>query len=195
MDYGTWGGAGRSGTDQKGTVRLMNMVRKVQMVALMGLMLLGLVATTAAPVGATSIYVDPQGRFALGVADGWTKESPDSSKVVALWTIDDGAAIFNIVQSTVPDGTSSVDFAKAASSGFSDYTDYSLIRKDFVTCADQQCPIIDFTATDDNGETQRIQQTYVTKGTDAWILTYRTLASDAATYKDDVELMLYSFTI
>jgi hypothetical protein len=173
----------------------MNLVRRMRFVALLALMAIGLVATATAPVGATTIYADDQGRFAIGVPSGWVQQEPDSNKVVALWTTDGGAAIFNIVHASVAYGTSSVDFAKAASSSLSDYTDYYLIRKDFITCADQDCPLIDFTATDDNGETQRIHQIYVTKGGDGWILTYRTRASDVEYYNSDVELMVYSFTI
>jgi hypothetical protein len=173
----------------------MNLVRRMRLVALLALMAIGLVATTAAPVGATTIFADDQGRFAIGVPDGWAQQTPDNDKVVALWSTDGGAAIFNIVYSAVPYGTSSVDFAKAASSGLSDYADYTLIRKDFITCADQDCPFIDFTTTDNGGETQRVHQIYVTKGGDGWILTYRTRASDTELYNSDIELMVYSFTI
>ena len=91
----------------------MNLVRRMRLVALVALVAIGLVATAAAPVGATSIYADDQGRFAIGVPDGWAMQSPDSDKVIALWTTDSGAAIFNIVYSAVPYGTSSIDFAKA----------------------------------------------------------------------------------
>jgi hypothetical protein len=173
----------------------MNLVRRMRLVALLALMTIGLVATAAGPVGATTIYADDQGRFAIGIPDGWSKQAPDNPNVVALWTTDGGAVIFNIVHADVPNGTSSVDFAKAASSSLSDYTDYTLIRKDFITCADQDCPFIDFTATDNGGETQRIHQIYVTKGTDGWILTYRTRASDTELYNNDIQLMVYSFTI
>lgn len=173
----------------------MKMVRQFRLVMLLGLMLLGLVATTATPASAASVYADPQGRFAIGVADGWVQKQPDTRGVLALWTVDGGAAIFNVVRESIPDGTSSVDYAKANIDGVSSLNGYTEIRRDFITCADQQCPLLDYTVIDDNGETQRIQQVFVTKGSDGWVLTYRTRASDATTYKSDVELMVYSFTI
>jgi hypothetical protein len=170
------------------------MVRRVRLVAFLALMLLGLVATAAGPVAASTVYVDTDGRFAVGIADGWAKQASDSPGVVALWTIDNGAAIFNIVREDVPAGTGSVDYAKSNIDGVSTFNGYTELRRDFITCADQQCPLLDYTVIDNNGETQRIQQTFVTKGTDGWVLTFRTRASDAATYKSDVEIMLYSFT-
>ncbi len=173
----------------------MQMVRRLRMVALLALVILGVVATTAAPVGATSIYVDPNGKFAVGVADGWTQQRPDTKGVVALWTVDGGAAIFNIVREDIPAGTTNVDYAKANIDGVSTFRDYTEIRRDFIKCADQDCPLLDYTVTDENGETQRLQQAFVTKGTDGWVLTFRTRASDAATYKSDIELMIYSFSI
>lgn len=171
------------------------MVRRMWFVILLGLMALGLVATAAAPVSAATVYVDPNGKFAIGVADGWSKQTPDNSKIVALWTVDNGAAIFNIVRENVPAGTTSVDYAKANIDGVSTFNGYTELRRDFIKCADQDCPILDYTVIDENGETQRLQQTFVTKGSDGWVLTYRTRASDAGTYKSDVELMVYSFTL
>ncbi len=173
----------------------MKTVRQMRLVAFLGLLLLGLVATSAAPVGATTIYVDPSGSFAVGVADGWVQQQPDTKGVVALWTVDGGAAIFNIVRESIPAGTSSVDYAKANIDGVSTFNGYTELRRDFIKCADQDCPILDYTVIDENGETQRIQQTFVTKGSDGWVLTYRTRLTDATAYKSDVELMVYSFTI
>lgn len=171
------------------------MVRRLRLVIFLGLMLLGLVATTAGPVGATTIYAAPDGSFAIGVADGWTQQRPDTKGVVALWTVDGSSAIFNVVREDVPVGTTSVDYAKANIDGVSTFNGYTEIRRDFIKSADQDCPILDYTVIDENGETQRIQQVFVTKGSDGWVLTYRTRASDAATYRSDVELMVYSFTI
>lgn len=171
------------------------MVRRVRLVAFLALMLLGLVATAAGPVAAATIYADPNGRFAIGIADGWSKQPSDSKGVVALWSVDGGAAIFNIVREDVPAGTTSVDYAKANIDGVSTFNGYTELRRDFIKCADQDCPLLDYTVIDENGETQRIQQAFVTKGSDGWVLTYRTRASDAATYKSDVELMIYSFSL
>lgn len=181
--------------EEKGTTEMMNMVRRMRLVALLGLMLLGLVATTAAPVGATSIYVDPQARFAIGVADGWARQQPDTRGVLALWTVDDGSAIFNVVREDIPDGTTNVEYAKANIDGVSSLNGYKEIRRDFIKCADQDCPLLDYTVIDENGKTQRIQQAFVTKGSDGWVLTYRTFASSDKDYKSDVELMIYSFSI
>ena len=87
-----------------------------------------------------------------------------------------------------------MDYAKANVDGVSTFNGYTELRRDFITCADQQCPLLDYTVIDNNGETQRIQQTFVTKDTSGYVITVRTRASDAATYKSDVEIMLYSFT-
>lgn len=173
----------------------MDMVRRMRIVALLALSLLGLVATAAAPVGATTIYAAPDGSFAIGVADGWTQRQPDTKGVVALWTVDGSAAIFNVVREDVPPGTTSIEYARANIDNVSTFNGYTELRRDFIKCADQDCPLLDYTVIDENGETQRIQQAFVTKGSDGWVLTFRTRASDAATYKSDAELMVYSFTI
>lgn len=173
----------------------MNMVRRLRLVTFLGLMLLGLVATTAGPVGAATIYAAPDGSFAIGVADGWTQQAPDTKGVVALWSVDGSAAIFNVVRESVPAGTTSVEYAKANIDGVSTFNGYTELRREYIKCADQDCPLLDYTVIDENGETQRIQQAFVTKGSDGWVLTFRTRASDAAAYKSDAELMVYSFTI
>lgn len=171
------------------------MVRRMRLIGLLALMALSLVATTAGPVGATTIYAAPDGSFAIGVADGWTQKKPDTKGVVALWTVDGSAAIFNVVRDSIPAGTTNIEYAKANIDGVSTFNGYTEIRRDFIKCADQDCPLLDYTVIDENGETQRIQQAFVTKGSDGWVLTFRTRASDASTYKSDAELMVYSFTI
>ncbi len=166
-----------------------------RLVLLMALVTLGILATTAGPVGATRIYVDPDQRFAIGVADGWSQRAPDTNGVVALWAVDGGRAIFNIVRESVPYGTTSEAYARANIAGVSTFDGYTEIRRDYVTCADQDCPILDYTAYDDGGELQRVQQVFVTKGADGYVLTYRTRANDAERYRSDVELMVYSFSL
>jgi len=154
----------------------------------MALVALGILATTAGPVGATRIYVDPDQQFAIGVADGWSQRTPDTDSIVALWSVDGGRAIFNVVRESVPYGTTSEAYARSNIDGVSTFDGYTEIRRDYVTCADQDCPILDYTVVDENGKTQRIQQTFVTKGTDGWVLTYRTFASTAKDYKSDIVL-------
>jgi hypothetical protein len=173
----------------------MNLLHRARLLLLLALVTLGILATAVAPVGATSIYVDPNQRFAIGVADGWTQQTPDTDGVVALWSVDGGRAIFNIVRERVPYGTSNEAYARSNIDGVSSFSGYTEIRRDYVTCADQDCPILDYTAYDDNGELQRVQQVFVTQGSDGYVLTYRTRASDAERYRSDVELMVYSFSL
>jgi len=173
----------------------MKVFHHARLLLLMALVTLGIVATTAGPVGATTIYVDPNQRFALGVADGWVQRASDTDGGVALWTVDGGRAIFNVARERVPYGTSNEDYARSNIAGVSTFSGYNEIRHDYITCADQQCPLLDYTAFDDGGEVQRVQQVFVTNGTDGYVLTYRTRASDAGRYKDDVELMVYSFSL
>jgi hypothetical protein len=172
----------------------MNLVRRLRFVALLALVAIGLVATTAAPVGATTIYADDQGRFAIGIPDGWVQTTPSSGQLAA-WAADGGAALFTIVREDIPAGTSSVDYAQSNVDGVSTFNGYKELDRRFVTCADQQCPLLDYLVTDKSGELQRIQQVFVTKGSSGWVLTYRTFADYAGDYKSDVELMVYSFTI
>lgn len=172
----------------------MKVLYRGKLLLLMALVALGILATTAAPVGATRIYVDPDQQFALGVADGWTQRAPDTDGVVALWSVDGGRAIFNVVRESVPYGTSNEAYARSNIAGVSTFRGYKEIRRDYITCADQDCPILDYTAYDNGGELQRVQQVFVTKGSDGYVLTYRTRASDAERYRSDVELMVYSFS-
>lgn len=167
---------------------------RIQRVMLLALMLVG-VAVTAAPAEAANIYVDPQGRFAIAIGDGWVQTRPDTASVVALWTIDNGAAIFNIVNERIPNGMSAVDYATANLDGVMSFPGYKELRRDFITSGDQQAPLLDYLVTSDSGQLQRIQQVFVTKGSDGWVLTFRSKATDQGVYDDQVSAMVYSFTI
>jgi len=173
----------------------MRVSQRARLLLILALVALGLVAATAAPVGASKVYVDDQQQFALGIPEGWVQRAPDTNGVVALWAADRGRAIFTIVREDIPADTSSEAYARSNIAGVSTFSGYTELRRDFVTCADRQCPVLDYTVYDDNGELQRVQQVFVTKGATGWVLTYRTRAADAARYKDDVELMVYSFSI
>jgi hypothetical protein len=122
--------------------RFRTMHHRGAILAVLALIVLG-AAATAAPARASTIYVDPEGRFALDVADGWVQRQPDTRGVLGLWTVDGGAAIFNVVREDVPFGTSSVDYAKANVAGVSSLSGYQEIRRDFITCADQNCPLLE----------------------------------------------------
>lgn len=173
----------------------MKISQRARLLLILALVALGLLAATAAPVGASKIYVDDHQQFALGIPDGWVQRAPDTDGVVALWAADRGRAIFNIVREDIPADTSNEAYARSNIAGVSTFSGYKEIRRDYITCADQQCPVLDYTAYDDNGELQRVQQVFVTKGATGWVLTYRTRAADASRYKDDVELMIFSFSI
>ncbi len=172
----------------------MKFSHRVRIIFFLALVTLGILGTTAAPVGATSIYVDSNRQFALGIADGWQQRAPSTDGVLAVWTVDGGRAIFNIGREDIAYGTSNEEYARANIAGVSTFEGYKEIRRDYITCADQQCPLLDYLVIDNGGELQRVQQVFVTNGSNGYVLSYRTRASDAGRYKDDVELMIYSFT-
>ncbi len=167
----------------------------VQAAVVLMLVLAGVLTTTGAPAAAYGIYADPQGRFAIAVGDGWTQQRPDTRGVVALWSIDGGNAIFNVVNEKIPYGTSSVDYAQANIAGVSTFSGYKELRRDYITCADQQAPLLDYTVIADGGQLQRIQQVFVTKGNDGWVLTFRSKVTDQGVYDDQVSAMVYTFSI
>ncbi len=174
---------------------LLRLVRgRMQVVILVMLALVGVVASVA-PAAAATVYADPQGRFAIGIGDGWIQQQPDTQGVVALWNIDNNSAIFNIVNEKIPAGMSSVDYAQANIAGVSTFNGYTELRRDFITSADQQAPLLDYTVISDSGQVQRIQQVFVTKGSDGWVLTFRSKFSDRGVYDDQVSAMIYTFTL
>jgi len=178
---------------------MVRMLRvRVQTVGFLVLMLFGMITTTATatPAAAGSIYADPQGRFAIAIGDGWRQAKPDTRGVVALWVYGNNDAIFNIVVESVPSGTTSVDYAKANIAGVSPSYGYTEIDRRFITCADQDAPLLDYLIVDDNGDTQRLQQVFVTDGKrTAYVLMLRTYTEDAAAFRDQVTAMVYSFSI
>lgn len=178
------------------TIRMLRV--RVQTVGFLALMLFGIVVTTATatPAAAASIYADPQGRFAIAIGDGWRQAKPDTRGVAALWVYGDNDAIFNIVVESVPSGTTSVDYAKANIAGVASSSGYTEIDRRFITCADQDAPLLDYTIVDENGDTQRLQQVFVTDGKrTAYVLTLRTYTEDASAFRDQVTTMVYSFSI
>jgi len=57
-------------------------------------------------------------------------------------------------------------------------------------------PLLDYTIINDNGDTERLQQVFVTDGKrTAYVLTLHTYAEDAAAFRDQVMAMVYSFSI
>jgi len=178
------------------TVRMLRV--RVQTVGFLVLMLFGMVATTAVatPAAASSIYADPQGRFAIAIGDGWRQARPDTRGVAALWVYGNNDAVFNIVVESVPSGTTSVDYAKANIAGVSSSDGYTEIDRRFITCADQDAPLLDYTIINSDGDTERLQQVFVTNGKrTAYVLTLRTYTGDASAFRDQVTAMVYSFSI
>ena len=173
----------------------MNLLHRGRLLIFMALVTLGILATAAAPVGAANIYVDPSQKFAIGVADGWTQRVP--TRTASSPSGRSMAAARSSMSSTSASRSAPPAWTMLArtSTVSPPYSGYTEIRRDFVTCADQDCPILDYTAFDDGGELQRVQQVFVTKGSDGYVLTYRTRASDAERYRSDVELMVYSFSV
>lgn len=166
------------------------MVRRFRVVALLALVLLGLVATTAAPVGATTVFSND--KVAVGIADGWDKvATPDG--LIGQWCIDDCAAVFNITYEQIPSGTSSVDYATASVNQLTSLPDYKELRRDFVTSGDTQAPRLDYLFSKD-GTVLRAQQVFLAKGSDAYVLSFLTKVVDHQDYVDEVDVMVYSFT-
>ena len=149
------------------------------------------------PARAATAYADPHDRFHAQLADGWTAIPPESG-VEAAFTVDGGAALFTVERADVPDGTSNIAYAKAYADAIEakNLQDYKENDRYFLKCfTSDQCPVLDYTATDTDGKTQRLAHVFFTGGTDAWVLTYRALAENWNTYLDDVNVMLGSFTL
>lgn len=173
------------------------MVRRMRLVWLVALMALSLVATTAAPVGAATVFTDPNGQFKAQLADGWSSQPPPDG-FSAVFTVDGGAALFTVGRDDVTNGMTNVDYATLYAKNIEgkQLQDYSEVDRYYLKCfTSDKCPVLDYTATDVDGKTQRVAHVFFTSGTDAWVLTYRTLASDWNKYLDDVNAMLGSFTV
>lgn len=158
--------------------------------AFLALMLLGLMATAAAPVGAATAFSND--KVAIAIADGWTKvDTPQG--LIGQWCIDDCSAVFNVAYETVPSGTSSVDYAKASVDQLTNLPGYKELRRDFVNSGDQQSPRLDYLFEKD-GTVLRAQQVFLTHGSDAYVLSFLTRLIDHQDYVDEVDTMVYSFT-
>lgn len=170
----------------------MNMVRRMRVVALLALVLLGLVATSAAPVGAVTVFQNS--KVAVGVADGWTQDTDGlADGVIGQWGIDDHSAVFQIITLSVPSGTSNVDYAVQQADALSSLSGYKELRRDYVTSGDQQAPRLDYLF-DKDGTTLRAQSVFLTHGTDAYLLSFLTKVVDHQDYVDEADVMVYSFT-
>lgn len=167
------------------------MVRRMRLVVLLGLMMLGAVATTAAPVGAVTAFSND--KVAVGIADGWQQDSNAPAGIIGQWVKYDGGAVFNITHETVPDGTTNVDYAQANVAGVASSQGYKELRRDFVNSGDQRAPRLDYIFMKD-GTLLRAQQVFLTHGTDAYVLTYVSQLVDHSDYVDEVDVMVYSFT-
>ncbi len=166
------------------------MVRQFRVVVLLALVLLGLVATSAAPVSAATVFSND--KVAIGILDSWNKvATPDG--LIGQWCIDDCTAVFNIAYEKVPNGTSSVDYATASVDQITSLPGYKELRRDFVTSGDQKSPRLDYLFEKD-GTVLRAQQVFLTNGSDAFVLSFLTRAVDHSEYVDDVDAMVYSFT-
>ncbi len=177
---------------KKGAVRDMHTVRQFRVVALLALVLLGLVATTAAPVGAVTVFQNS--KVAVGIADGWVQTTSGlDDSVIGQWSIDDGSAIFQIVALKVPSGTSSLDYAVQQADALTSLSGYKELRRDFVTSGDQQAPRLDYLI-DKDGTPIRAQSVFLTHGSDAYLLSFFTKLVDHQDYVDEADVMVYSFT-
>ncbi|MDQ6601876.1 MAG: DUF1795 domain-containing protein [Chloroflexota bacterium] len=168
------------------------MVRRIRLMWILGLIVLGLIATTAAPVGAASASVFSNDKVAVGILDGWNKVDTPAG-LIGQWCIDDCAAVFNITYEQIPSGTSSVDYAVASVNQLTSLPDYKELRRDYVNSGDTQSPRLDYLFTKD-GTTLRAQQVFLAKGSDAYVLSFFTKLVDHQDYVDQVDAMVYSFT-
>lgn len=172
------------------------MMRRVRLVWLVALLALGLVATAAAPVAAATVYTDPNGRFKAQLADGWSSQPPPDG-FEAVFTVNGGGALFTVGRDDVTDGTTNEDYATlyARNIAGKQLPNYKEVDRYYLKCfTSDKCPVLDYTVTLD-GKAQHVAHVFFTNGTDAWVLTYRTLSSDFNTYLDDVNAMLGSFTV
>lgn len=168
------------------------MVRRVRLVAFLALTLLSVVATTAAPVGAVTVFSND--KVAVGIADGWVQATDNlADGVIGQWCIDDCAAVFQIITLKVPDGTSSVDYAVQQADALSSLNGYKELRRDYVTSGDQQAPRLDYLV-DKDGTPIRAQSVFLTHGPDAYLLSFFTKLVDHQDYVDQADVMVYSFT-
>jgi len=162
----------------------------MRLVAFLALMLLGLVATAAGPVGAVSVFNND--KVAVGILDNWNKVDAPAG-VIGQWCIDDCAAVFNVTYEKIPDGTSSVDYAVASVNQLTSLPGYKELRRDYVTSGDTQAPRLDYLFEKD-GNVLRAQQVFLAKGSDAYVLSFLTKVIDHQDYVDQVDAMVYSFT-
>lgn len=170
----------------------MHVVRRMRLIGLLALLALGLVAGTAAPVGATTVFQNS--KVAVGIADGWVQDTDGlDDSVIGEWSIDDQSAIFQIVTLKVPDGTSSTDYATQQADALSTLSGYKELRRDFVTSGDQQAPRLDYLI-DKDGTPIRAQSVFLTHGSDAYLLSFITKLVDHQDYVDEADVMVYSFT-
>lgn len=167
------------------------MVRRMRLVGLLALMVLGLVATAPAPVGAATVFSND--KVAVGIVDGWVKvETPDG--LIGQWCIDDCSAVFNIAYERIPNGTSNVDYATQSVDQLTSLPGYKELRRDFVTSGDDQAPRLDYLFQQKDGTVLRAQQVFLTNGSDAYVLSFVTRLVDHQDYVDEVDAMVYSFT-
>jgi len=164
----------------------------MRVVALLALVLLGLVATTAAPVAAgATAYVNS--KIAIGVVDGWVEAPPVVDSMIGHWIKDGNGADFSVTLDQ-SQGLSSVDYAKANLDQIAALPGYKELRRDFVNSGDQQSPRLDYLFQKDDGTVLRAQQVFITNKADAYILSFVTTAVDQSNYVDDVDAMVYSLT-
>ncbi len=169
----------------------MNMMRRMRLIGVLTLMVFGLVAATAAPVGAVTVFSND--KVAVGIADGWNKvATPDG--LIGQWCIDDCAAVFNIAYEKIPDGTSNVDYATQSVDQLTNLPGYKELRRDFVTSGDDKAPRLDYLFQQTDGTVLRAQQVFLTNGSDAYVLSFVTRLIDHQDYVDEVDVMVYSFT-
>lgn len=169
----------------------MGMVRRMRMMTLLAVTLLGLVAMTAAPVAAGTAYKNS--KIAITIADGWEEAPSVADGMIGHWIIDGDGASFSITLDK-SQGLSSVDYAVKSVDAITSLKNYKELRRDFVTSGDQQSPRLDYLFEKDDGTVLRAQQVFITNGADAYIVSLVVTAVDHSNYVDDVDAMVASLT-
>ncbi len=143
---------------------------------------------------ASSPYLDPDGRFALLVADGWTLQLSPPPGTVAGWVPQSGGALFSISHEIVSNSVDTIGYAQAILGYVARYPGFQQLDTRVIVVAGQYAPLLDYLLDDGSGA-QRVQQVILVQTPDAWTLTYRTARDDAGRYSEDAGAMIATFVI
>ncbi len=137
------------------------------------LALVTLVALPALPVGATTTFTDPQGRFSVLLPDGWQQDTAASSPglIVQYLTMDPNGA-FNVAATAMPDGVTIADVAQRVGARLQqDYSDYQQTNSGPASVAGESGVELDYMATSGEGALLAVSQVLVQHNGTLYFLT------------------------